>query len=146
MYGSLATVLTPHHGAIPNAVSVLGHTSGRTAEAQRLAAAFAGGGWTGDESTNGELAAKIGKDPDLPKYRAGLEMAKRNLKTLSDAGVRIAFGTDSGLPTRFAGFFEHRELLFRRHFCVLQIRVHEQNVVAIETDVQGGKFHEAAQK
>ena len=57
-----------------------------------------------------ELAAKIRKDPDLPKYRAGLEMAEKNLKTLSDAGVRIAFGTDSGLPTRFAGFFEHREL------------------------------------
>jgi len=57
-----------------------------------------------------ELAAKIRKDPDLPKYRAGLEMAERNLKTLSDAGVKIAFGTDSGLPTRFAGFFEHREL------------------------------------
>ena len=57
-----------------------------------------------------ELAAKIRKDPDLAKYRAGLEMAEKNLKTLSDAGVRIAFGTDSGLPTRFAGFFEHREL------------------------------------
>ena len=57
-----------------------------------------------------ELAVKTRKDPDLPKYRAGLEMAERNLKTMSDAGVKIAFGTDSGLPTRFAGFFEHREL------------------------------------
>jgi 4-amino-4-deoxy-L-arabinose transferase-like glycosyltransferase len=56
---SLATVLTPHHGAIPNAVSVLSHTSDRTAEAQRLAAAFAGGGWTGDEASNGELAALL---------------------------------------------------------------------------------------
>jgi imidazolonepropionase-like amidohydrolase len=50
------------------------------------------------------------RDPDIAKYRAGLEMAKKNLKTLSDAGVKIAFGTDSGIPTRFPGYFEHREL------------------------------------
>jgi imidazolonepropionase-like amidohydrolase len=50
------------------------------------------------------------KDPDIAKYRAGLEMAKKNLKTLSDNGVKIAFGTDSGIPTRFPGYFEHREL------------------------------------
>jgi imidazolonepropionase-like amidohydrolase len=50
------------------------------------------------------------KDPDIAKYRAGLEMAKKNLKTLSEAGVKIAFGTDSGIPTRFPGYFEHREL------------------------------------
>jgi len=57
--------------------------------------------------------AKIEKDrndPDIAKYRAGLEMAKKNLKALSDAGVKIAFGTDSGVPTRFSGYFEHREL------------------------------------
>jgi imidazolonepropionase-like amidohydrolase len=53
---------------------------------------------------------KIRRDPDLAKYQAGLEMAKKNLKTLSDAGVKIAFGTDSGVPTRFSGYFEHREL------------------------------------
>jgi len=50
------------------------------------------------------------KDPDIAKYRAGLQMGKKNLKTLSDAGVKIAFGTDSGIPTRFPGYFEHREL------------------------------------
>ncbi|HEV2522420.1 MAG TPA: amidohydrolase family protein [Candidatus Acidoferrales bacterium] len=50
------------------------------------------------------------KDPDIAKYRAGLEMAKKNLKTLSDSGVKIAFGTDSGIPTRFPGYLEHREL------------------------------------
>ena len=37
-------------------------------------------------------------------------MAKKNLKTLSDAGIKIAFGTDSGIPLRFPGYFEHREL------------------------------------
>ena len=57
-----------------------------------------------------ENVAKGRNDPDIAKYRAGLEMAKKNLKTMSDAGVKIAFGTDSGIPTRFPGYFEHREL------------------------------------
>jgi imidazolonepropionase-like amidohydrolase len=57
-----------------------------------------------------ENVEKGRKDPDIAKYRAGLEMAKKNLKSLSDAGVKIAFGTDSGIPTRFPGYSEHREL------------------------------------
>ena len=57
-----------------------------------------------------ENVEKGRRDPDIVKYRAGLEMAKKNLKTLSDNGVKIAFGTDSGIPTRFPGYFEHREL------------------------------------
>ena len=57
-----------------------------------------------------ENIEKGSKDPDITKYRAGLQMAKKNLKTLSDAGVKVAFGTDSGIPTRFPGYFEHREL------------------------------------
>jgi imidazolonepropionase-like amidohydrolase len=44
------------------------------------------------------------------QYKASLEVAKRNLKTLADRGVRIAMGTDSGPPARFQGFFEHLEL------------------------------------
>jgi imidazolonepropionase-like amidohydrolase len=44
------------------------------------------------------------------QYKAGLEVAKRNLKMLADRGVRIAFGTDTGPPARFQGFFEHLEL------------------------------------
>ena len=44
------------------------------------------------------------------QYKAGLEVAKRNLKTLVDRGVRIAMGTDTGPPARFQGFFEHLEL------------------------------------
>jgi imidazolonepropionase-like amidohydrolase len=49
-------------------------------------------------------------NPDLPKLRAAFEMGKKNLKALFDAGVKIGFGTDSGPPMRFQGFFEHREL------------------------------------
>jgi imidazolonepropionase-like amidohydrolase len=44
------------------------------------------------------------------QYKAALEMASRNLKKLVDSGVRIAFGTDTGPPARFQGYFEHMEL------------------------------------
>ncbi len=44
------------------------------------------------------------------KYKQAFEVAKRNLKILSDAGVKISFGTDSGPPARFQGYFEHLEL------------------------------------
>jgi hypothetical protein len=45
------------------------------------------------------------------RYEAGLEVANRNLKKLSDAGVRIAMGTDSGAPEgRFQGYFEWMEM------------------------------------
>ena len=44
------------------------------------------------------------------QYKTALEVAKRNLKTLRDRGVRIAFGTDTGPPARFQGYFEHMEL------------------------------------
>ena len=50
------------------------------------------------------------QNPDLPKFRDQFAVAKRNLKRLSDAGVRIGFGTDSGTANRFYGYNEQREL------------------------------------
>jgi 3-mercaptopyruvate sulfurtransferase SseA/predicted amidohydrolase len=44
------------------------------------------------------------------EYTKALDVAAANLKLLADAGVRIAFGTDTGPPARFQGFFEHEEL------------------------------------
>jgi imidazolonepropionase-like amidohydrolase len=44
------------------------------------------------------------------RYKAGLDVANRNLKKLSDAGVTIAMGTDTGPPARFQGYFELMEL------------------------------------
>lgn len=44
------------------------------------------------------------------QYKKALEMASTNLKKLADNGVTIAFGTDSGPPARFQGYFEHMEL------------------------------------
>jgi len=53
----------------------------------------------------------VEKDPALPKQKAAFAMAQKNLKTLEDAGVRVAFGTDSGAgPFRVPGWAEHREL------------------------------------
>jgi imidazolonepropionase-like amidohydrolase len=43
-------------------------------------------------------------------YKQGLQRALKNLKTLSDSGVVIAFGTDSGVSGRFQGYFEHLEM------------------------------------
>jgi imidazolonepropionase-like amidohydrolase len=44
---------------------------------------------------------------DYPKF---FEMAKANTKRLKDGGVKYGFGTDSGPPGRFAGYFSHWEL------------------------------------
>jgi imidazolonepropionase-like amidohydrolase len=44
------------------------------------------------------------------RYKVALEVAKRNLKRLSDAGVLIAMGTDTGPTGRFQGYFELMEL------------------------------------
>jgi imidazolonepropionase-like amidohydrolase len=44
------------------------------------------------------------------QYKAWLPNAQKNLKMLSDQGVRIAMGTDTGPPMRFQGFFEHLEI------------------------------------
>ena len=52
----------------------------------------------------------IASDPHIDAYPAFFETAKRNLKALADAGVRYGFGTDSGPPGRFPGYFEQWEL------------------------------------
>jgi imidazolonepropionase-like amidohydrolase len=53
---------------------------------------------------------KMRSDPDFSMYPGFLRTAERNLKTLADAGVPYAFGTDSGPPGRFPGYFAHWEM------------------------------------
>ncbi len=53
---------------------------------------------------------KVAADPDYAKYPEFLKQAMLNLKKLSDSGVKIGFGTDSGPPARFPGYFEQWEL------------------------------------
>jgi imidazolonepropionase-like amidohydrolase len=60
------------------------------------------------------------KDPERQKgiqgnasaqhYKKALDMAMANLKALSDAGVPIIMGTDTGPPARFQGYFEHLDM------------------------------------
>lgn len=53
---------------------------------------------------------RMADDEFTPRYREAWLQAMENLRTLSDANVPIAFGTDSGPGGRFPGFFEHMEL------------------------------------
>lgn len=58
-----------------------------------------------------ERRAAMSASKPAQTYKAQLPVAMRNLKKLSDAGIRIAMGTDTGaLPERFQGYFEHLEL------------------------------------
>jgi imidazolonepropionase-like amidohydrolase len=56
-------------------------------------------------------------DPARPRLMNAFEIDKINIKKLSDAGIRLGFGTDSGGdPNRFfiQGFFEHRQMELMR--------------------------------
>jgi imidazolonepropionase-like amidohydrolase len=54
---------------------------------------------------------RIRQDASAQAIKAALAQATRNLKLLSDAGVPIALGTDSGAGAgRWQGYFEHVEL------------------------------------
>jgi imidazolonepropionase-like amidohydrolase len=62
-----------------------------------------------DPKRQAEVQSSQGYQQGL-KYKEALNVATKNLKTLSDQGVRIAMGTDTGPAGRFQGFFEHLEL------------------------------------
>jgi imidazolonepropionase-like amidohydrolase len=58
---------------------------------------------------------KVRNDKTAQAIKSALEQANRNLKILSDAGVPIAMGTDSGAAGaanlgRWQGYFEHTEM------------------------------------
>jgi imidazolonepropionase-like amidohydrolase len=54
---------------------------------------------------------KTKNSKEAQAIKAALEMNKRNLKTLSDAGVLIAMGTDTGTNTgQWQGYFEQVEM------------------------------------
>jgi len=61
--------------------------------------------------TSPKYQETVRHDAGAQWYKNQLPTAMRNLKKLSDAGIDIAMGTDSGGgPGRFQGFFEHLEL------------------------------------
>jgi imidazolonepropionase-like amidohydrolase len=57
-----------------------------------------------------EYQKAVASDHDFGKLPGFLETAKKNLKKLADAGVNYGFGTDTGPPARFPGYFEHWEM------------------------------------
>ena len=57
-----------------------------------------------------ESMARYRESESAQRYKEALVQAQRNLGALSDAGVTIAMGTDTGPPARFQGYFEHMEL------------------------------------
>lgn len=57
-----------------------------------------------------ERQQRMAQNSAAQQYKAALPVAMSNLKTLADAGVRIAMGTDSGPAARFQGYFEHLEM------------------------------------
>ena len=50
--------------------------------------------------------------PSDPRFQTALDIAKKNLKRIVDAGVKYGFGTDTGPPGRFPGYFEHLEMQY----------------------------------
>ncbi len=57
-----------------------------------------------------ERQNQIKNSKSAARYKTALDIALKNLKTLSDRGVNIAMGTDAGPPARFQGYFEHEEM------------------------------------
>lgn len=54
--------------------------------------------------------AAVRASTSAQRYKTALDVASRNVKLLSDAGVTIAMGTDTGPVGRFQGYFELMEL------------------------------------
>lgn len=64
-----------------------------------------------DQVKDPAFQQRVAKSGEAQMIKKALDQASRNLKILSDGGVRIAMGTDSGTQVgRWQGYFEHVEL------------------------------------
>ena len=61
------------------------------------------------EAVKTDLKAAQSDAKVIEQGKQDFEMASKNLAKLHEAGVMIAFGTDTGPPGRFPGYFEHWE-------------------------------------
>lgn len=57
-----------------------------------------------------ERQKTISGNPHYDDYKRFLANALKSFKAMSDSGVKTGFGTDSGPPGRFGGYFDHWEL------------------------------------
>lgn len=62
-----------------------------------------------EELRSPERKASVRESPAAQGYREHYPIAMANLRAVADAGVTIAFGTDTGPAGRFQGYFEHLE-------------------------------------
>ncbi len=60
--------------------------------------------------SDADWQARVRASGAAEAYGRALEIAQDNLARLSEAGVAVAFGTDSGPLGRFQGYFEHMEM------------------------------------
>ena len=62
-----------------------------------------------DRVSDSAFMERVASSPTAASYKQALQQAKENLKIVADAGVPIAFGTDTGPGGRFLGYFAHME-------------------------------------
>ena len=72
---------------------------------------------------SGPVSIRQALDPDRALKRHRFDTARRNLQRLARAGVKIGFGSGSGIPGTFEGYSEYREavLMKRAGLTPLQI-------------------------
>ncbi len=63
-----------------------------------------------EQLKNPERMSRIKNSQNAQWFKKNLSTAMENLRKLAEGGVTIAFGTDTGPPGRFQGYFEHMEL------------------------------------
>ena len=62
-----------------------------------------------DRVSDPEFMRRMAASSSAAAYRIALAQAQENLRILLGSGIPVAFGTDSGPPGRFPGYFEHME-------------------------------------
>lgn len=62
-----------------------------------------------DRLSDPEFMARVAENPASAAYKQALQQAQENLNIIASAGAPVAFGTDTGPPGRFLGYFEHME-------------------------------------
>ncbi|MBT5073580.1 MAG: amidohydrolase family protein [Kordiimonadaceae bacterium] len=63
-----------------------------------------------EELRGPERQARMRNSRSAQGYKKGLDVAMANIGALYKGGVKIAMGTDTGLPGRFQGYFEQMEM------------------------------------
>jgi len=59
-----------------------------------------------------ERQSRVRESASAQAYKKALGVAMTNIKKIADSGATVSFGTDSGHPARFQGYFEHLEMEF----------------------------------